>query len=90
MTPAQTHILTETPFPEWACDIERARVANGIPGMSVAVVHKGKVIFAQGFGRRNENNDPFTEEVTTCSYTQGSSLYSTPPFDAHYHLERGE
>ncbi|KAF9399510.1 hypothetical protein BGZ94_005710, partial [Podila epigama] len=56
-------VQSETPFPEWAVDIERARIANGIPGMSVAVLHKGKVIFAQGFGRRNENNDPFTAET---------------------------
>lgn len=70
MTPSQTPILAETPFPEWARDIERARIANGIPGMSVAVVHKGKIIFAQGFGRRNENNDPFTAEVWACSACQ--------------------
>ncbi|KAG0360603.1 hypothetical protein BG005_010299 [Podila minutissima] len=63
MTPAQTPILAETPFPEWAHDIESARIANGIAGMSVAVVHKDKIIFAQGFGRRNENNDPFTAET---------------------------
>ncbi|KAF8933511.1 hypothetical protein CPC16_000824 [Podila verticillata] len=76
MTPAQIPILTETPFPEWAHDIERARVANGIPGMSVAVVHRGKIIFAQGFGVRNENNDPFTEETVAPIASQTKAFTS--------------
>ena len=54
---------SESTFRQWTTDIEKARLINGIPGMSVAVMHKGKIIFAQGFGRRNENNDPFTAEV---------------------------
>ncbi|KAG0007736.1 hypothetical protein BGZ80_004305, partial [Entomortierella chlamydospora] len=54
---------SESTFRRWATDIEKARLINGIPGMSVAVMHKGKIIFAQGFGRRNENNDPFTAET---------------------------
>ncbi|KAF9309884.1 hypothetical protein BG003_009189 [Podila horticola] len=76
MTPSQTPILAETPFPEWARDIERARIANGIPGMSVAVVHKGKIIFAQGFGRRNENNDPFTAETVAPIASQTKAFTS--------------
>ncbi|KAI1319603.1 hypothetical protein EDD11_003596 [Mortierella claussenii] len=43
--------------------LEDARVNNGIPGMSVAVLHKGTVIFAKGFGTRNEAKEPFTEET---------------------------
>lgn len=42
--------------------LERARADNGIPGMSVAILLKGELVFAQGFGKRNRN-DPFTEEV---------------------------
>jgi len=54
---------SESTFLQWATDIERARLINGIAGMSVGVIHKGKIIFAQGFGRRNESNEPFTAEV---------------------------
>ncbi|KAG0249021.1 hypothetical protein BG011_009668 [Mortierella polycephala] len=44
--------------------LEKARVYCGIPGMSVAVLHKGKLIFAEGFGKRNEQ-EPFTVETLT-------------------------
>ncbi|KAG0028081.1 hypothetical protein BGZ82_008631 [Podila clonocystis] len=44
-------------------DIEMARNRTGIPGMSVAVMHKGKLTFAEGFGKRNQNSDPFTPET---------------------------
>lgn len=43
-------------------DIEMARNQTGVPGMSVAIMHKGKLIFAEGFGKRNKK-DPFTAEV---------------------------
>ncbi|KAG0086755.1 hypothetical protein BGZ92_007896 [Podila epicladia] len=43
-------------------DIELARNQTGIPGMSVAIMHKGKLIFAEGFGKRNKH-DPFTPET---------------------------
>ncbi|KAG0287547.1 hypothetical protein BGZ96_008534 [Linnemannia gamsii] len=49
-------------FQEWTDDIEKARANLGIQGMSVAVVHKGKIIYAQGFGKRNDT-DPFTPET---------------------------
>ncbi|KAF9572600.1 hypothetical protein EC968_009672 [Mortierella alpina] len=45
--------------------IEKCRIECGIPGMSVAVLHKGELIFAQGFGKRNEQGDPF-EPMTLC------------------------
>ncbi|KAF9348593.1 hypothetical protein BGX26_013000 [Mortierella sp. AD094] len=44
--------------------LEEARIQNGIPGMGVAVLHKGKLIFAEGFGKRNDR-DPFTPETLT-------------------------
>ncbi|KAH7054808.1 beta-lactamase/transpeptidase-like protein [Linnemannia elongata] len=43
-------------------DLEKARVLNGVPGMSVAVMHKGEVIFAEGFGLRNDK-DVFTADT---------------------------
>ncbi|KAF8942007.1 hypothetical protein BGZ52_012994, partial [Haplosporangium bisporale] len=42
-------------------EIEQARNHTGVPGMGVAIMHKGKLIFAEGFGKRNKN-DPFTPE----------------------------
>lgn len=42
--------------------LERARIEGGIPGMSVAIMYKGELVFAQGFGNRNRV-DPFTEKV---------------------------
>ncbi|KAF9395258.1 hypothetical protein BGX21_010013 [Mortierella sp. AD011] len=44
--------------------LEEARIQNGIPGMSVAVLYKGKLIFSEGFGKRNDR-DPFTPETLT-------------------------
>ncbi|KAF9143139.1 hypothetical protein BGX30_001259 [Mortierella sp. GBA39] len=44
--------------------LERARADGGVKGMSVAVIHKGELVFAQGFGKRNRN-DPFTKETVT-------------------------
>ena len=49
-------------FSKWWETIELARNQTGIPGMSVAVLHKGKLVFAEGFGKRNKN-DPVTAEV---------------------------
>ncbi|KAF9290636.1 hypothetical protein BGZ68_006490 [Mortierella alpina] len=42
--------------------LERARVECGIVGMSIAVLYKGDLIFAEGFGKRNLQ-DPFTAET---------------------------
>ena len=42
--------------------LEKARTDGGIPGMSVAILHKGELVFAEGFGKRNRS-DPFTKEV---------------------------
>ncbi|KAG0328459.1 hypothetical protein BG000_000485 [Podila horticola] len=43
-------------------DIELARNRTGVPGLGVAIMHKGKLVFAEGFGKRNKN-DPFTPET---------------------------
>ncbi|KAF9913373.1 hypothetical protein EC991_000135 [Linnemannia zychae] len=42
--------------------LEAARIRNGVPGMSVAILYKGEIVFAEGFGKRNEHQ-PFTKET---------------------------
>ncbi|KAF9990704.1 hypothetical protein BGZ75_000090 [Mortierella antarctica] len=44
--------------------LEDARVRCGIPGMSVAVLYKGELIYDAGFGKRNES-EPFTPQTLT-------------------------
>ncbi|KAG0044376.1 hypothetical protein BGZ83_010411 [Gryganskiella cystojenkinii] len=43
--------------------IEKSRKACGIPGMAVAVLFKGELIFAEGFGIRNDQNEPFAPQT---------------------------
>jgi len=43
--------------------IDKARIQCGVPGMSIAVLHKNELVFAEGFGKRNEKNEPFTAEA---------------------------
>ncbi|KAG0086754.1 hypothetical protein BGZ92_007895 [Podila epicladia] len=43
-------------------DIELARNRTGVPGLGLAIMHKGKLVFAGGFGKRNKK-DPFTPET---------------------------
>lgn len=52
--------------------LEDARIKSCIQGMSVAVLYKGKLIFADGFGKRNDE-DPFTKDV---GFLLLSSLHS--------------
>ncbi|KAF9975378.1 hypothetical protein BGZ73_000986 [Actinomortierella ambigua] len=49
-------------FAKWKEDIDRVRKNLGIHGTSVAVIYKGKIVYAQGFGKRNDS-DPFTPET---------------------------
>ncbi|KAG0369781.1 beta-lactamase/transpeptidase-like protein [Gamsiella multidivaricata] len=63
----QTHTLSRSlpirkSFADLKDVLEKGRVQCGIPGMSVAVLHKGKLVFAEGFGKRNEQ-EPFTAET---------------------------
>ncbi|KAF9213565.1 hypothetical protein BGZ59_005173 [Podila verticillata] len=53
---------TTTTLAKLRADLEVARNHTGIPGMSVAIIHKGKLIFAEGFGKRNKK-EPFTPET---------------------------
>ncbi|KAF9097818.1 hypothetical protein BGX27_000910, partial [Mortierella sp. AM989] len=50
------------PLPKLRQVLEESRNQTGIAGMSVAIIHKGKLIFAEGFGKRNDR-DPFTVET---------------------------
>lgn len=61
--------------------IKRAMERCGVPGMGIAVLHKNKVIFADGFGKRNEK-DPYTPQVNwkqrRCSfYVTGDGFLSS-------------
>ncbi|KAF9093707.1 hypothetical protein BGX23_002994 [Mortierella sp. AD031] len=42
--------------------LEKSRVEGGNYGMAVSVLYKGELIFAEGFGKRNEK-DPFTADT---------------------------
>lgn len=62
MTNIQNSTSNKEFFEKLPAVLERARIEGGIPGMSVAIMYKGELVFAQGFGKRNRV-DPFTEEV---------------------------
>ena len=57
-----------TPLAHLHETLEKTRVEAGLKGMSIAVMHRGEVIFADGFGQRNDT-DPFTAEVKHCRLT---------------------
>ncbi|KAF9433113.1 hypothetical protein BGZ76_009881 [Entomortierella beljakovae] len=42
--------------------IDQGRIQCGTVGLGVAILHKGRLVFAEGFGKRNEV-DPFTSET---------------------------
>ncbi|GJJ70299.1 hypothetical protein EMPS_02648 [Entomortierella parvispora] len=62
-TAAPTRINRSTFWSDLPALIDKARIQCGVPGMSIAVLHKNELIFAEGFGKRNEKNDPFTPET---------------------------
>ncbi|KAJ3160756.1 hypothetical protein HDU88_007862 [Geranomyces variabilis] len=43
--------------------LDRLRKALRVPGMSVSVIHKSKVVLSRGFGVRNVRNDPVTADT---------------------------
>ncbi|KAF8945783.1 hypothetical protein BGZ47_001983 [Haplosporangium gracile] len=51
-----------TPLAHLHETLEKTRVEAGLKGMSIAVMHRGELIFADGFGQRNDT-DPFTAET---------------------------
>ncbi|KAF8966713.1 hypothetical protein BGZ46_000327 [Entomortierella lignicola] len=56
------HSSSETRLSNLKDVIGRGLVKCGIPGLGLAILHKGKLIFADGFGIRNDK-DPFTAET---------------------------
>ncbi|KAF9202787.1 hypothetical protein BGZ59_001976 [Podila verticillata] len=52
----------KVPLADLSDVLEKVRNSTGLPGMSFAVLYKGKLIFAEGFGKRNDR-DPFTVET---------------------------
>ncbi|KAI9337308.1 beta-lactamase/transpeptidase-like protein [Obelidium mucronatum] len=60
-----TAIHTKTPLKNisWeslATEIEALRIDWNVPGLSVGVVHNGRLVFGSGFGVKNEDNEPVT------------------------------
>ncbi|KAF9933299.1 hypothetical protein FBU30_005883 [Linnemannia zychae] len=70
MTTTEIHSLNENnqskkqPLPHLNKILERFRIEAGIHGMAVAIHYKGSLIFAEGFGKRNDQ-DPFTEHTVS-------------------------
>ncbi|KAG0046136.1 hypothetical protein BGZ83_008658, partial [Gryganskiella cystojenkinii] len=60
--PLDNRQSSATMYQDWSDAIELARNQTGTPGLSVAVLHRGKVIYAEGFGKRNDNNEPVTAD----------------------------
>ncbi|KAG0041531.1 hypothetical protein BGZ83_001676 [Gryganskiella cystojenkinii] len=52
-------------YQDWNDAIELARNKSGVSGLSVAVWLSGKVVYAEGFGKRNNKGDPVTAETLT-------------------------
>ncbi|WP_269585790.1 serine hydrolase [Roseibium sp. Sym1] len=70
LSPAQTPGVEVPPGQIDAAIAELDRIStgilerSGIPGLAVAVVHKGETVFAKGFGvRRIDLNDPITPDT---------------------------
>ncbi|KAF9944498.1 hypothetical protein BGZ70_004591, partial [Mortierella alpina] len=54
------HVLgAKAPLGDLHATIEKTRLQLGIPGLSVAVLYKGEIIFAEGFGKRNAQGDEY-------------------------------
>jgi len=62
--PLRKSQLSATMYHNWRDAIELSRNQTGIPGLSVAVLYKGEIIFAEGFGSRNSKGEPVTPEVS--------------------------
>ncbi|KAF9128545.1 hypothetical protein BGW39_004962 [Mortierella sp. 14UC] len=60
--PSVENIQKKKPLHDLSAVLDRYRVEGGIKGMSVSVLYKGELIFAEGFGHRNDT-DPFTKDT---------------------------
>lgn len=56
-------VTPKVPYLETCSSIKTIMQRCGIPGMSIAVLHKNQLIFAEAFGKRNRT-DPYTIEVS--------------------------
>ena len=55
---------TEQPLADFDADIAKGLKAHGVPGLGIAIVKDGKVIFAKGYGvRTTGQTDPVTEKT---------------------------
>ncbi|KAF9093705.1 hypothetical protein BGX23_002992 [Mortierella sp. AD031] len=66
----------KNPLSDLGTLLEAARVKNGVPGMSIAVLYKGDIIFADGFGKRNEK-DPYTKDTVSLIGSITKSITAT-------------
>lgn len=57
--------------------VEKARVAWGIPGMSVAVVKDGKVLLSKGYGAREMGKPDPVDENTLFAIASNSKAFTT-------------
>ncbi|KAK3808875.1 MAG: beta-lactamase/transpeptidase-like protein [Linnemannia gamsii] len=54
--------VQKKPLHDLSAVLDKYRVEGGIKGMSVSILYKGDLIFAEGFGYRNDT-DPFTKDT---------------------------
>jgi CubicO group peptidase (beta-lactamase class C family) len=62
---------------ELASYIERARDAFNVPGIAVAVIKDGEVVFEQGFGKRNLEGSPVDVHTMFCIASNTKSFTAT-------------
>ena len=78
-------------YEDWNDAIELARNKSGVPGLSVAVLHRGEVVYAEGFGKRNDKGDPVTAEVKTpAQLFFGSDCYLSQRLEGVLVFERNQ
>jgi CubicO group peptidase (beta-lactamase class C family) len=52
----------------FAAEVERTRVGWEVPGLAMGIVHRGEVVFLEGFGLRDlERNLPVTPQTLFAS-----------------------
>ncbi|KAF9904293.1 hypothetical protein EC991_002844, partial [Linnemannia zychae] len=61
-SPPVENFKKKKPLHDLRAVLDNYRVVGGIKGMAVSVLYKGELIFAEGFGHRNDS-DPFTKDT---------------------------
>ncbi len=54
---------TLDPFAQFTAYAKQSQVDWQVPGMSIAIVENGQIVYAQGFGERNAKGDPVTADT---------------------------